>query len=198
VLTDSYPPNFPDECLQPELYNLVKTHMVHGPCGIAHYSPCLNDKKECSKGFPKSFQEETEISGVSYVKTRRRDTGTSVNVQNSTVDNRSVISYLPYLLQCYQAHINVECTTGFNVIKYIYKVCPHCCNVFVGKHRCSIFTKAPIGPPLQSTLMLVQQYNHRMRCNYISMHNMSVLSRRTRDQWGGQCTVCITASVYTT
>ena len=114
---------FPDEREDPELHDLIKTHMVHGPCGIVHYSPCLNDKKECSKGFPKPFQEETEISGVSYVKTKRRDTGVTVNVHNATVDNRSVISYSPFLLWRYRAHINVECTTGFNTIKYIYKVC---------------------------------------------------------------------------
>jgi hypothetical protein len=114
---------FPDEIEQPVLHNLVKTHMVHGPCSVAHYSPCLNDKKECSKGFPKPFLEETEISGVSYVKTRRRNTGISVNVRHVPLDNRSVVSYSPFLLQRYQAHINVECTTGFNAIKYIYKVC---------------------------------------------------------------------------
>jgi hypothetical protein len=187
---------FPDEHLQLDLYNLVKTHMVHGPCGVAHYSPCLNDKKECSKGFSKSFQEETEISGVSYVKTRRRDTGISVDVQNSTVDNQSVISYLPYLLQRYRAHINVECTTGFNAIKYIYKVSGQCCYVFVGKHHCSIFTKALIGPPLQLTVMPAQQYNRRMRCSYISTPDMSVLSRHMHDRWGGRRTVFITSSVY--
>ena len=112
---------FPDEKEQPLLHELVKTHMVHGPCGIAHYSPCLNEKKECSKGFPKPFQPETVISGESYVKTRRRASGISVNVRSTEIDNRFVISYSPYLLMRYQAHINVECTTGFNAIKYIYK-----------------------------------------------------------------------------
>ena len=113
----------PDEKEQPLLHELVKTHMVHGPCGVAHYSPCLNDKKECSKGFPKPFQQDTEISGESYVKTRRRDTGISVNIRGTDMDNRFVVSYSPYLLIRYQSHINVECTTGFNAIKYIYKVC---------------------------------------------------------------------------
>ena len=113
---------FPDEHDDPELHNLVKTHMTHGPCGVAHYPPCLNDRNKCSKGFPKPFQEETEISGVLYVKTRRRDTGISINVRGATLKNGNIVSYLPILLQRYQAHINVECTTGFNAIKYIYKV----------------------------------------------------------------------------
>jgi hypothetical protein len=38
------------------------------------------------------------------------------------MDNRSVISYCPYLTLRYEAHINVECTAGFHAIKYIYKV----------------------------------------------------------------------------
>ena len=54
---------FLDEKEQPLLYELVKTHMVHGPCRIAHYSPCLSEKKECLKVFPKLFQPETVISG---------------------------------------------------------------------------------------------------------------------------------------
>ena len=112
----------PDENEEPVLHELVKTHMIHGPCGIAHYSPCLNEKKECSKGFPKPFQQETEISGDSYVKTRRRNNGNTVNVRGTDVHNGFVVSYSPYLLMRYQTHINVECTTGFNAIKYIYKV----------------------------------------------------------------------------
>lgn len=126
---------FPDEKEQPLLHELVKTHMVHGPCGIAHYSPCLNEKKECSKGFPKPFQPETVISGESYVKTRRRASGISVNVRGTEIDNRFVISYSPYLLMRYQAHINVECTTGFNAIKYIYKV--YCSIVLVNSYHSS-------------------------------------------------------------
>jgi hypothetical protein len=117
-----YPPSFLNENDQPDLHNIIKTHMVHGPCSIAHYSPCLKHKNECSKGFPKPFQQETEISGVSYVKTRRHDTGISVNIHNTAVDNQSIVSYPPFLSKHYQAHINIKCTTGFNAIKYLYKV----------------------------------------------------------------------------
>jgi hypothetical protein len=112
---------FPDEVTQPLLHDLVKTHMVHGPCGAANYSPCLNDKNQCSKNFPKPFLAETDMSSDSYVKTRRRDNGQSYIVRGVAVDNRSVISYSPFLLSRYRAHINVECTSGFNAIKYIYK-----------------------------------------------------------------------------
>lgn len=115
---------FPDEFTNPELFDLVKTHMIHGPCGASNFSSCLNEKKECTKGFPMPFQPETDISGDTYVKTRRRDTGKSYRVRDTIVDNRNVVSYSPVLLARYKAHINVECTSGFNAIKYIYKVCP--------------------------------------------------------------------------
>ncbi|KAI5398344.1 hypothetical protein KIW84_063942 [Lathyrus oleraceus] len=43
----------PDQDTNEELYNLVKTHMIHGPCGFAkRSSPCMKDGK-CSKYFPK-------------------------------------------------------------------------------------------------------------------------------------------------
>ena len=112
----------PDEQVHPQLLELVKTHMIHGPCGSGFYSPCLNDKKVCTKGFPKPYKDETDISGESYVKTKRRNTGKCHKVRHAIVDNRNVVSYSPYLLLRYRAHINVECTTGFNAIKYIYKV----------------------------------------------------------------------------
>ena len=171
---------FPDEDADPVLHGLVKTHMVHGPCGIAHYSPCLNDKKECSKGFPKPFQEETEISGHSYVKTRRRNTGTTVSVRNVPVDNRSVVSYSPQLLRRYQAHINVECTTGFSAIKYIYKVCRQ----FSAEFLCeclfhSMSTKDQIAPRSHLTPKRTLRCVAETRCNCIWTLAMSAHLRRT-------------------
>ena len=44
------------------------------------------------------------------------------NIGPHFVDNRSVVSYCPYLTLHYNAHINVECTSGFHAVKYIYKV----------------------------------------------------------------------------
>ena len=45
----------PDPKKHFELYNLVKSHMLHGPCGKARLtSPCMKNFK-CSKFFPKNF-----------------------------------------------------------------------------------------------------------------------------------------------
>ena len=109
---------FPDPISEPNLFELVKNFMVHGPC---HRDYCLDEQNCCTKGFPKPFQAETEFTGLSYVKTRHQDTGTVYEVRSSMFDNRHVISYLPYLLRRYRAHINVECTAGFQAVKYIYK-----------------------------------------------------------------------------
>ena len=59
----------PDPSEHPELYEIVMKNMIHGPCG----DWCMVDGK-CSKYFPKSFQEETEIYDNGYPTYRRRNT----------------------------------------------------------------------------------------------------------------------------
>jgi len=54
---------FPED--NPELLELIKKLMVHGPCAGNIRAPCMVDEK-CSKGFPKPFREETTISEDSY------------------------------------------------------------------------------------------------------------------------------------
>ena len=112
----------PDIVTHPRLFALVKKFMIHGPCGNSIPSPCLDERGKCSKRFPKRFRETTEMTGDSYVQTRRRNNGRTIRIGNHVVDNRSVVSYNPYLTLRYDAHINVECTMGFNAIKYIYNV----------------------------------------------------------------------------
>ena len=78
---------FPDEEEEPELFELVKKHMVHTPCGPNNpTAPCMKDGK-CSKGFPKPFREETTINEDSYTNLRRRNTGKTYQVRGHQVDN---------------------------------------------------------------------------------------------------------------
>ncbi|XP_076888979.1 uncharacterized protein LOC143539586 [Bidens hawaiensis] len=82
----------PDNFTEPDLYQLVSDHMLHGPCGEANPScSCMIDR-ECSKNFPKRFQ-----------------------------NNRSVVPYNKILLRKYQAYINVEWCNQEGSIKYLFK-----------------------------------------------------------------------------
>jgi hypothetical protein len=84
---------FPDEETEPELFELVKKHMVHTPCGANNpTAPCMRDGK-CSKGFPKPFREETTINEDAYANLRRRNTGKTFLVRGHQVDSRWVVPY---------------------------------------------------------------------------------------------------------
>ncbi|XP_076948892.1 uncharacterized protein LOC143621318 [Bidens hawaiensis] len=86
----------PDKVTEPDLYQLVSDHMLHGPCGEANPScSCMIDR-EYSKNFPKRFQNETSIDSNGFPLYKRRDNGRYVVkkdratisiVQNNTADN---------------------------------------------------------------------------------------------------------------
>ncbi len=57
---------FPDKSTHPELYNIVTFRMLHGPCGALHRSCACMVNGACSKGYPKTFQPQTEDSTGSY------------------------------------------------------------------------------------------------------------------------------------
>jgi hypothetical protein len=66
---------FPDKSIDPELYNIVTSCMLHGPCGALHPScPCMVNGA-CSKGYPKIFLPQIKDSTSSYPTYRRRDDG---------------------------------------------------------------------------------------------------------------------------
>lgn len=63
---------------QKELYNLVRTHMMHGPCGAANRSsPCMKDGK-CTKYYPKKFEPSTRVDEDGYPIYRRRNNGNTI------------------------------------------------------------------------------------------------------------------------
>lgn len=111
----------PAETDDKQLNHLVKTHMIHGPCGLANRSsPCMKNGK-CSKFFPKNWQPQTIVDQDGYPVYRRRDTGITVLKKSIVLDNRYVVPYNAYLLKKYQAHINMEwCNQGTSV-KYLFK-----------------------------------------------------------------------------
>lgn len=119
-----------DPNVDPELFQIVTTNMIHGPCGSINInSPCMDNGK-CTKRFPKDLLSDT-ITGIDgYPLYRRRSTEngghsfmlTAMNQQNDIeIDNRWVVPYSPILSKTYKAHINVEFCSSVKSIKYICK-----------------------------------------------------------------------------
>ncbi|UYV82161.1 EPM2AIP1 [Cordylochernes scorpioides] len=111
----------PSPTMQVQLYDMVRKHMIHGPCENFNLrSPCKSDGK-CTKVFPKSFLQLTEANNNGYPRYRRRDDGQTLVVGTHQVDNRWVVPYNPYLLVRFTAHINVEVCASVKSFKYLFK-----------------------------------------------------------------------------
>ena len=106
----------------PELYDLVIKHMLHGRCDDgSHSHPCLDSRThKCSKHFPKPPQPETVfIPDGGYPEYYRPERG-PISDQDSR-DNRWVVPYNPWLLKKYGAHLNVEICSSIKSVQYLYK-----------------------------------------------------------------------------
>jgi len=119
----------PDPDLDPNLHEIVKKHMIHGPCGKYNpKSPCMKDGK-CSKKFPRPFVKETQTGKDGFPLYKRRspeDGGLSFELTTTkssiTVDNRWVVPYNSVLSRTFEAHINTEYSgSSIKAIKYICK-----------------------------------------------------------------------------
>ncbi|XP_065640398.1 uncharacterized protein LOC136072928 [Hydra vulgaris] len=98
----------PDPIVNCELYDIIKTCMIHGPLAVHN-------------GYPRY---------------RRRDNGLVINIKGNNVDNRWVVPYNPWLSKKYQAHINVEACMSVKAVKYLYKYIykgHDCANVLINE-----------------------------------------------------------------
>ena len=116
----------PNAAEHPALYEVVKTTMVHGPCGhLKPSSPCM-ENGQCTKDFPKSGQNATVMTDNGYPNYRRRKDGPTIAVKISDtgiveVDNTFIVPYNPYLSLKFCAHINLEACTSVKSVKYLFK-----------------------------------------------------------------------------
>src|SRR5271170_1006039 len=133
----------PDRNVDRDLYNVVTSNMLHGPCGVTHpKSPCMMNGK-CSKRFPKQFSEETMAHEDGYPIYRRREKingeERKVQVKGIWLDNRWVVPYNPYVSKRYKAHINVELCSSIGAFKYLFKY------VFKGGDRTTAILQTDIN-----------------------------------------------------
>lgn len=106
---------------QPELYRLVESHMIHGPCGPLNPScPCMQDGL-CTKNYPKAFLSATRVRDGGYPEYRRRESTPLRTAKRGLLDTRSVVPYNPGLLEKFDCHLNIEVCTSIRSVKYLYK-----------------------------------------------------------------------------
>ena len=122
----------PDPVADPELYQLVVQHMVHGPCShLNPNAPCM-ENGVCTKGFPKPYQPITVVGEGSYPLYKRRSTSQGGRTFEKVchraglqtvfiLDNQWIVPYSPFFLRQMKCHINVEICSSVTSIKYILK-----------------------------------------------------------------------------
>ena len=119
----------PDEKKEPHLHNLVLRFMVHTPCNQGYSAPCRKHGGHCKAHFPKEFINYTMSQEDGYPSYRRRSKEYGGHTGEKyirgrgkiMIDNSWIVSFSPYLLQKYEAHINVEVCCSIQAIKYLYK-----------------------------------------------------------------------------
>jgi len=111
----------PDKSSHSLLHEIITKHMVHGPCGKYNLnSPCMVNG-ECSKKFPKEFQDLTVSNCDGYPKYQRQNNGVVTTVRGKEINNSWIVPYNPYLSLKYNCHINVESCASVQSVKYLFK-----------------------------------------------------------------------------
>nr|XP_043616291.1 uncharacterized protein LOC122588235 [Erigeron canadensis] len=111
----------PDEKEDPKLFRLVTQFMMHGPCGKSNKKAPCTVKGNCTKHFPKDYNDKTKIDDDGFPIYRRRKDGRECIKGKIPLDNRYVVPYNPFLLKRYEAHINIEWCNQIGSIKYLFK-----------------------------------------------------------------------------
>ena len=126
----------PNPDTDPILYEMVKKHMLHGPCGVLNPDcSCMFKEgkkiKECSKKYPMPYSKHTtqnqQMNKPQYRRRSPADGGRTITQycratkREVTLDNRWVVPFNPYLLRKFDCHLNLEIVASVMGIKYITK-----------------------------------------------------------------------------
>ncbi|KAL6639554.1 hypothetical protein ACP70R_023284 [Stipagrostis hirtigluma subsp. patula] len=144
---------FPDKKKYPELFNMVKKHMMHGPCGTLNPNcPCTKDRDSCKNHYPRAFSETTLQGKDAYPIYRRRQDGRQETMRNVLLDNRWVVPYNPYLLRMFNCHINVEACGSIKAVKYLFKY------IYKGHDRASVAVREASRPDENGNIDEITQF----------------------------------------
>ena len=128
IICAEIPPKGRPGSQERRLYDLVMKNMIHGPCGSGQRQLSCCKKGKCSRKYPRTFTDTTEIKDDSFALYRRRDTSSGGNVgtkmyrdQEVHIKNQWVVPYSPYLLLKYASHVNVEYCHSIRLVKYLFK-----------------------------------------------------------------------------
>ena len=106
---------WPDPVTEPQLFEIVKQVMVHGPCGGTNpRAPCNDENGQCTKKYPRPFQDGTTMDEEGYPVYHRPDDGREYAVRGVKVHNGYIVPHNPHLSVKYQCHINVECAVWYD------------------------------------------------------------------------------------
>ncbi|KAJ9541484.1 hypothetical protein OSB04_027990 [Centaurea solstitialis] len=155
----------PSELNDPCDFEAVRTHMMHGPCGqLSPSSPCMYNGR-CSKGYPKTYYDETFIKHDGWPCYRRSNNGAKVQVGRHDImlDNRFVVPHNRDLLVKYGCHINVEwCNQGM-LVKYLFSY------LNKGPDQAIVLLEGQNSrTPFSSLLNQVDEIEECVNCRYIS------------------------------
>jgi hypothetical protein len=122
-----------------ESYEIVTKCLLHEPCGLGYPNAhCMVDGM-CKKRYPREYSEATTQGEDGYALYRRRNDGRTFqkNLGGFVFDNRWVVPHNPYLTRKFNAHINVEVSTGIKSVKYLFKY------VYKGQDRAAVQVDGP-------------------------------------------------------
>ncbi|XP_020275831.1 uncharacterized protein LOC109850265 [Asparagus officinalis] len=111
----------PNHYENPILYELVKKHMMHGPCGELNMKNVCMQNGECKYHYPREFSLISLQAKDAYPVYKRSKNNRTMLVRNKILNNQWVVPYNPYLLTRYNCHINIEICSGIKAVKYLYK-----------------------------------------------------------------------------
>ena len=131
----------PDPIADPVAHEMVKKHMIHGPCdSLGEKNPPINPdarcltkgltNKKCEKQYPKPFAKSysTGANNEPIYQRRSSDDGGFTGEQyikdlkkTVKIDNSSVVPYNRVIILKYNAHINIEICSSHGGVKYLFK-----------------------------------------------------------------------------